>query len=157
MSTYGVKVGMFGGSNGDVYDIAELTSSAPSSLRSLEIWSTSGHEGIINAISFTFVDSKNHMNKAGPWGTPLPGQKSKTIHLTNVRITELSGYTYDGYITSLTFRTTDAQKHHGPFGKVRPKAGVDTHFRIPLMNGSIVAFCAQADDYLSAIGAYLKI
>ena len=75
MST--VKVGMFGGSNGDVCDVTGLSSFAPSSLRSMEIWSTPGHEGVINAIRFTFVDSKHNMNKAGPWGTQLPGQKSK--------------------------------------------------------------------------------
>ncbi|XBI87916.1 hypothetical protein VPH35_025932 [Triticum aestivum] len=137
MST--VKVGMFGGSNGDVCDITGLSSFAPSSLRSMEIWSTPGHDGVINAIRFTFVDSKNNA--------------ILTIHLTNVRVIELSGYTNGQYITSLTFRTTDAPRHHGPFGKVRPATGSDTYFRIPLMHGSIVAFCAHR---LSAIGAYLK-
>ncbi|XP_037481040.1 uncharacterized protein LOC119358707 [Triticum dicoccoides] len=154
MST--VKVGMFGGSKGDVCDITGLSSFAPSSLRSMEIWSTPGHEGVINAIRFTFIDSKNNAIPVGPWGTPLHGQKSQTIHLTNVRVIELSGYTNDQYITSLSFRTTDAPRHHGPFRKVRPATRSDTYFRVPLMHGSIVAFCAQADDHLSAIGAYLK-
>ena len=52
-------------------------------------------------------------------------------------------------ISSLSFKTT--KRTHGPFGRQ-----TRAFFSVPWDNGSLVGFYGLADNYIEAIGVYLK-
>jgi len=147
-----VMIGSWGGSGGTPVDII----STPDQLKSVTVYSTDSNGGLINGISFTYIDLNGDLIHVGPWGIPF-GQEHQFSLNQDEYVNDIFGTTADGNgVTSLKF-TTNPNNVHGPFGFER-----GTAFSVPLPddrddNGAVVSFFGRTGDSLVALGVYVGL
>ncbi|VAH23752.1 hypothetical protein VPH35_011864 [Triticum aestivum] len=149
MSTPAMKIGPYGGPGGNHWDINALN--PPKRLVSIQIWSTDssceGAGGVINGISFSYLDMAGQLIPSGPWGS----QTGKP-HVINIgedeRLITVYGTSDGKFVTSLKFVTDRASDPYGPYG------APSTISTFSFQGGSILAFLGRSSEKLNAIGAY---
>ncbi|KAG8052282.1 hypothetical protein GUJ93_ZPchr0001g31347 [Zizania palustris] len=143
------QIGMFGANTGTTRNIDV----APVVLKSVTVRSID----TIDAITFVYLDGNGKEHKVGPWGGTLGYDHTFNL-TTNEYVKEVSG-TYGPFptqklpltVNSLIFVTSRGIRY--AFGT--PGAS-DTKFNVPLEKGSIVGFSARADNFVFAIGFYVR-
>ncbi|XP_044450543.1 putative proline-rich receptor-like protein kinase PERK6 isoform X3 [Triticum aestivum] len=146
------KIGPRGGMGGSICDIEEN----PWRLTSLTIFC----RGIIDSISFSYIDQYGRKQHVGPWGVDYISQNTETICFGSSEFVEEVSGAYGNYrgilrVISLTFVTN--VRTYGPFGNPYHEhmAGL-THFRFMADEGSrIVGFHGRSGSYIDAIGVYM--
>ncbi|XBJ21169.1 hypothetical protein VPH35_011877 [Triticum aestivum] len=149
MSTPAMKIGPYGGPGGNHWDINALN--PPKRLVSIQIWSTDssceGAGGVVNGISFSYLDMAGPLIPSGPWGS----QTGKP-HVINIgedeRLITVYGTSDGKFVTSLKFVTDRASDPYGPYG------APSTISTFSFQGGSILAFLGRSSEKLNAIGAY---
>lgn len=144
------RIGPWGGVGNALHDIAE----SPHRLQRVTIFSGT----IVNSLEYLYSDGDGQQHTAGPWGGC--GGTGRKIHLAPEEfIVEVTGTfhpcawdrTIPSVVSSLTL-VTSTGKTHGPFGTQLGAA-----FQVPVQSdGRIVGFFAHGDNYIEAIGAYVK-
>ena len=95
-STPAMKMGPYGGPGGNHWDINALN--PPKKIVSIQIWSTDssceGASGVINGISFSYLDMAGQLIPSGPWGSQTG--KPHYVHeiLERVRTYLINFYLY---------------------------------------------------------------
>ncbi|AQK49097.1 OSJNBa0016N04.16-like protein [Zea mays] len=144
------RIGPWGGVGNALHDIAER----PHRLHRVTIFSGT----IVNSLEYLYSDGDGQQHTTGPWGGC--GGTGRKIHLAPEEfIVEVTGTfhpcawdrTIPSVVSSLTL-VTSTGKTHGPFGTQLGAA-----FQVPVQSDSrIVGFFAHGDNYIEAIGAYVK-
>ncbi|CAO2142316.1 unnamed protein product [Urochloa humidicola] len=144
------RIGPWGGDGKVLHDIKEK----PHHLQRVTIFSGT----IINSLEYLYSDHNGQQHTAGPWGGC--GGTGRKIHLEPEEfIVKVSGTFHPcrwdrsipSVVSSLTLATSTG-KSHGPFGTELGAA-----FNVPVQSNSrIVGFFAHGENYIEAIGAYVR-
>jgi len=140
------RIGPWGGDGGTCHDI----NATPRRLESVTISSCL----VIDSITFSFSDDNGQKHYAGPWGGS-GGFDHKILLEPSEFVVKLSGTigafgSKPNVVTSLTLATNAGR--YGPYGREE-----GTAFHVPVQsNGSIVGFFAKFEEYIQAIGVYVR-
>ncbi|CAN6372901.1 unnamed protein product [Urochloa humidicola] len=144
------RIGPWGGDGKVLHDIKEK----PHHLQRVTIFSGT----IINSLEYLYSDHNGQQHTAGPWGGC--GGTGRKIHLEPEEfIVKVSGTFHPcpwdrsipSVVSSLTL-ATNTGKSHGHFGTELGAA-----FNVPVQSNSrIVGFFAHGENYIEAIGAYVR-
>ncbi|XP_048573102.1 horcolin-like [Triticum urartu] len=148
-----VKLGAWGSDAGAAHDI-DAAATAPHRLESIAArWGK-----VIDSVAFTYTDEGGQLHTAGPWGGTA-GEKEDTITLGPMEyVTQVAWLVgpfqfkeIEDCVTSLKFVTNQGATY-GPFGR-----GDGAHHSLPVLDGgSLVGMFCRAEDYLHAIGFYVR-
>ncbi|KAM3295186.1 hypothetical protein ACQJBY_037825 [Aegilops geniculata] len=148
-----VKLGAWGSDGGAAHDI-DVATAPPHRLQSIALrWGK-----VIDSLTFTYTDKDGQPHAAGPWGG-AGGVSEDLITLGPSEYVTEVGWTVGPFklkeieacVTSLKF-VTNLGTTYGPFGN-----GDGAHHSLPVLDaGSVVGMFCRADDYLHAIGFYVR-
>ncbi|KAJ1264538.1 hypothetical protein BS78_08G008800 [Paspalum vaginatum] len=148
---------LVGGTAGILCDIIE---GQPMRLETL----TLSYLGLIDSLSFSYLDQDGNNRSVGPWGEPNKGAYRDTTETISLGPSEFlkevsvayGNYSNNNFITviSLTFVTNT--RTYGPYGNPHHNSMLTNSSTFKAKNGSsIVGFYGKSDSYLYAIGVYM--
>ncbi|CAN6373717.1 unnamed protein product [Urochloa humidicola] len=153
-STALVGIGPYGGNFGTPHTI-DTTVDPPIQLNEVKIWSSvNGPGGHINGLSFTYVTQQGNTTTIPKvWGNEHGVRNTVAVSENqDSYLVEVFGSHDNNSVKSISFVTSDGVMH-GPYGETT--AGKYVDFHIPVQNGQIVAFFANAGAVLNSVGAYV--